>query len=108
MTQVPEFLFLVTSTAVVLGVAITVRGLLGFRPVAESPALATATPSPGHSPTDPPDDLPATSTDQEDVAPSAPVAVGPRDLREPMIMTLAGVIIATIALFTLGALINSG
>ena len=41
MTEVPPFLFIVTSTALVLGVAIAVRGLIGFRPVAEVPALPT-------------------------------------------------------------------
>ena len=108
MTQVPEFLFLVTSTAVVLGVAITVRGLLGFRPVAESPALATATPSPGHSP-------PIRPTTCRRPRPIRRMSRQWRPSRSarvtsgnPSIMTLAGVIIATIALFTLGALINSG
>ena len=104
MTEVPPFLFIVTSTALVLGVAIAVRGLIGFRPVAEVPALPT--------PAVPVSD--ATSTDPDagpsgagDLAPAMPVSSGPRDLMEPMIMTIAGIIIAMVALFTLSALVNS-
>ncbi len=103
MTEVPPFLFIVTSTALVLGVAIAVRGLIGFRPVAEVPAL----PTPFGSTSD------ASSTDTDaglagdHPAPITPLTSGPRDLKEPMIMTIAGVIIAIIALFTLSALINS-
>ena len=39
MTEVPPFLFVVTSTALVLGAAITIRGLLGFRPGADNAVL---------------------------------------------------------------------
>ncbi len=42
MTEIPPYLFIVTSTALVLGVAITLRGLWGFRPIpADTGALAS-------------------------------------------------------------------
>ncbi len=104
MTEVPPFLFIVTSTALVLGVAIAVRGLIGFRPVAEVPALPTPAVSVSDTSST---DLAAGSSEADGSAAAGGVSTGPRDLMEPMVMTIAGVIIAIVALFTLSALINT-
>ncbi|MBX3030267.1 MAG: hypothetical protein KF809_08905 [Chloroflexi bacterium] len=93
-SDLPPFLFLLTSTAIVLGVAITLRGLFGF--VSDSTPRLPATPSArgetneaGSSPT-----------------PSAE-ATGPRDLAEPMIMTIAGIIITAVGLLAVGSIMGN-
>jgi hypothetical protein len=115
MSQVPEFLFLVTSTALVLGAAITIRGLLGFRPVA---ATNSALPAPVYG-----DDVTnvllaqaeaaavasVASSDApalEDVAPAAP-PTPVRDLREPIVMTMVGIVICIMTVLAISALINN-
>jgi hypothetical protein len=117
-TEVPPFLFIVTSTALVLGAMITVRGLLGFRADAEAPALAeasalaVATPL-GSSPSSASSDAdPATSPEgdtatERDASATPPVTVGPRDLREPIVMTVAGLLIFMLSLVAISSLINS-
>ncbi len=113
MTEVPQFLFLVTSTALVLGAAITIRGLLGFRPVTTSDPL----PSPvfGEDPTDAllaqasADGVGSVTHDspsQLDVMP-APPRPAVRDLREPIVMTIAGVLICTFTLLGISALVSN-
>jgi hypothetical protein len=98
-----QFLFLVTSTAIVLGVAVTLRGLYGLvgepGPRLPAPAGGQEGDAAGSStPLDPPADRSA--------AAAAPIAA-PRDLREPIVMTVAGVFITCGALFALANLINS-
>ena len=116
MTEVPPFLFIVTSTALVLGAAITIRGLLGFRPIAENTALPTLVP----------DDTPpvavqamaeatvrAESPAADQPAPEATSAVAAtpahvvRDLKEPIVMTIAGLLICMLTIVAIAALINS-
>ena len=100
MTDVPPILFMVTSTALVLGAAITIRGLLGFMPATDSATLP--------SPVTGGDSVDAgTVTDHATSdGPSAP-ATGVRDLREPMVMTFAGVLISIFSLLAISALIHS-
>ncbi len=121
MTEVPPFLFIVTSTALVLGAAITIRGLLGFRPVTENAAL----PSPVTDDTlDAVTDVPGetTSTDAAPAgvtepagatddptppdAPATPTYVV-RDLREPIVMTMAGLLICMFTIVAIAALVHS-
>ncbi len=133
MTEVPPFLFLVTSTALVLGGAITVRGLYGFRqlPVTDAAPVGISTDiAPAMAPVDT-----ATTTVHQgtssgvDVALSSPgvttsadveatataaAAVGSevvhqpvRDMREPIVMVIAGLLICTFTLLAIGALVNS-
>jgi len=116
MTEVPPFLFIVTSTALVLGAAITIRGLLGFRPLAESPALPTLAPDDAR-----PDAVHATmeatvqaespaagqpapdATSEVDATPAYAI----RDLKEPLVMTVAGLLICMLTIVAIAALINS-
>jgi hypothetical protein len=152
MTEIPPYLFIVTSTALVLGVAITIRGLLGFRPLATDAALpnlvlddtptdplvaeaiskppvaeasaetpvaqATAEPeatlsAPVRSgapsePAEPADIVAATEEPVSPDVPPTPVVVSTvRDLREPLIMTIAGILICTFTMLGIAALVNS-
>ena len=96
--------------ALVLGVAITLRGLWDFRPLPADTGSGTAT-APSTSDmtaaTDP------ASTPQADIAPGADGAPGAatayqvRDLREPLIMTIAGVLICLFTILGIAALVNS-
>lgn len=112
MTEVPPFLFMVTSTALVLGVAITIRGLLGFRPPADDGVLP-----PPVLQGDPTDALlsqavsteAATAADGAGADGSAMAATsGVRDLREPIVMTIAGILIVVLTLVGISALVNIG
>jgi|GEM_PF-7030967 len=114
MTEVPQFLFLVTSTALVLGAAITIRGLLGFRPVTTGDPLPP--PVYGEDPTDAllaqaSADGVGTATQhspsQVDVMPASPPRPAVRDLREPIVMTIAGVLICTFTLLGISALVSN-
>ena len=112
MTEVPPFLFVVTSTALVLGAAITIRGLLGFRPGADNAVL----PAPILE-GEPADALLAQTSGSDlatpsgsasgDLSPVRPPNPGVRDLKEPFVMTFAGVFICMFALLAIGALVNS-
>jgi hypothetical protein len=113
-----QFLFLITSTAIVLGVAVTLRGLYGFVSEATPRLPASAAAQDG--------DEAGSSTSLDDAiepssgagvsaasasaasasAASAPVAQ-PRDLREPLVMTVAGVFITAGALIALANLVTS-
>ena len=95
MTEVPPFLFVVTSTALVLGAAITIRGLEGEPAealLAQTSGSDLATPSGSAS---------------GDLSPVRPPNPGVRDLKEPFVMTFAGVFICMFALLAIGALVNS-
>jgi len=105
MTEIPPYLFLVTSTALVLGAAITIRGLLGFRPLATDTVAGLAT-TPDTSDTSDMTDTSAVTTATA-TDPTAPPAHQVRDLREPIVMTIAGVLICTFTLLAIAALINS-
>lgn len=104
------FLFLVTSTAIVLGVAVTLRGIWGLvgdvSPRLPEPSLGDASGSAAGSSTSP--DLaidgPATT-----VAASATTATEQpvRDMRESLVMAIGGVFIVSGALIALATLINS-
>jgi hypothetical protein len=95
------FLFLIASTALVLGIAVTVRGLYGF--VSDATPRLPA-PSGGQGPVG----ASSSDTDPAGSAPAAaPAAVGPRDLREPLILTIAGIFIAAASLIALATLIHS-
>ncbi len=100
------FLFLVTSTAIVLGVAVTLRGLYGFvsdaSPRLPEPSLGDASRNDAGSS----NPLGSGATADSTAPPSGtgPVA---RDLREPLIMTIGGVFIVSGALLTLATLIHS-
>jgi hypothetical protein len=117
MTEVPPFLFVVTSTALVLGVAITIRGLLGFRTVAEDAAPPTPVTEGDStdglvamaSASDAPAPVGGAASDvtaDPDGSPGTP-AYAVRDLREPIVMTLAGVFICIFTLLAISALIHS-
>jgi hypothetical protein len=143
MTDIPPYLFIITSTALVLGAAITVRGLLGFRPLPEDVALpgpvvddaesgppvaestaeahtVTSTPVDGvpsvepidsAAPSDATPEVEATTATEAgptDGPPPPPPAVSTvRDLREPLVMTIAGVLICLFTILGIAALVNS-
>ena len=108
MTEIPPYLFLVTSTALVLGAAITIRGLLGFRPLATDTVAGLATtPDSPESPGATDASAVAAATDATDAAPSASPTYQVRDLREPIVMTIAGVLICGFTLLAIAALIHS-
>jgi hypothetical protein len=111
MSEVPEFLFLVTSTALVLGAAITIRGLLAFRPLAVTDTVGGAV-----SGSDSTEALPeqgssggasGVSVGISDAASDSPAPPVVRDLREPIVMTIAGVLICTFTLLGIAALIHN-
>ena len=118
MTETPPYLFLVTSTALVLGVAITLRGLWGFRTLPpDTGVLTSAADANGATDTsnvsaavdatdtaDAPD-----STDPSDgrSAHTGTSAYRVRDLREPMVMTIVGVLICLFTVLGIAALVNS-
>jgi len=107
MTEIPPYLFIVTSTALVLGAAITVRGLLGFRPVAADAGGGTgAASAPEASDTPEAADTPD-ATGSPDAALTPPVAYAVRDLREPIVMTIAGILICVFTSLAIAALIHS-
>jgi hypothetical protein len=100
------FLILVTSTAIVLGVAVTLRGLYGFvsdaSPRLPEPSLGDASGNDAGSSTTL-DGAPGASADAPTM-PSVPVV---RDLREPLVMVIGGVFIVSGALIALATLISS-
>lgn len=100
-----SFLFLVTSTAIVLGGAVTLRGLYGF--------VSDASPRLPESSLGDPKGNDAGSSDRPDGAgldgsasggSSVPVV---RDLREPLVMTIGGVFIVAGGLIALATLIHN-
>lgn len=107
------FLFLVTSTALVLGVAVILRGLYALvsDPSPRLPEGSTGDPSgndAGSSPSLDLDGAPAAAAaaaSAPSVAPASAPAV--RDLREPLVMTIGGVFIIAGALLALATLIHS-
>ena len=112
MTEVPPFLFVLTSTALVLGAAITIRGLLGFRTGADNAVLPA--PVLEGEPADTllaqasgPDRAAPNGSTSGDASPAQPSNPGVRDLKEPFVMTFAGVFICMFALLAIGALVNS-
>lgn len=100
------FLFLVTSTAIVLGVAVFVRGLYGFvsdgSPRLPEQSLGDASGGDAGSSTSPD---PASPTASASGAAAAPGQV--RDMRESLVMTIGGVFIVSGALIALATLIGS-
>lgn len=93
-SDLPPFLFLLTSTAIVLGVAITLRGIFGF--VSDSTPRLPATPSTRGE------------TNDAGSSPTPPTeALGPRDLREPLIMTIGGIVITFVALLAVASVIGN-
>ncbi len=104
------FLFLVTSTALVLGVAVMLRGLYAL--VSDpSPRLlegSTGDTSGNDAGSSPSLDLDAdagASAVATSAAPATSTAV--RDLREPLVMTIGGVFIIAGALLALATLIHN-
>lgn len=101
------FLFLVTSTALVLGVAVFLRGLYAL---VSDPAPRLPEGSPGET-----SGNDAGSSPSLDLDPAAGVAASTRsattpavrDLREPLVMALGGVFIVSGALIALATLIHS-
>lgn len=104
------FLFVVTSTAIVLGGAVTLRGLYGFvsdaSPRLPEPSLGDTTGSDAGSSTPPPDGAGAGVGLEASPSTGASVPVV-RDLREPLVMTIGGVFIVSGALIALATLISS-
>jgi hypothetical protein len=113
-----SFLFLITSTAIVLGVAVTLRGLFGLVG-GGSPRLPEPSPSDASG-------NDAGSSAHLDGAPSgtsdaaaggaapamlatSPATAGPvvRDMREPLVMIVGGVFIVSGGLIALATLIHS-
>ena len=105
MTEIPPYLFIVTSTALVLGAAITIRGLLGFRPIAADAGAGVAS-TPDASGTSEATDTPD-ATGSPDAAPTQPAVYAVRDLREPIVMTIAGILICVFTSLAIAALIHS-
>jgi hypothetical protein len=101
------FLFLVTSTALVLGVAVMLRGLYALvsDPSPRLPEGSTSEASGNDAGSSPSLDLDGASAVATSAAPAASTAV--RDLREPLIMTLGGVFIIAGALLALATLIHN-
>ena len=101
------FLFLVTSTALVLGVAVFLRGLYGFvsDPSPRLPEGSTGDTSGNDAGSSPSLDLDGATGARATVVPQTGTAV--RDLREPLVMTIGGVFIVAGALLALATLIRS-
>ena len=100
------FLFLVTSTAIVLGIAVIVRGVyaLASDPSPRLPEGSQGDPSgndAGSSPSLDLDGAPAVAA----AVPATASAV--RDMREPLIMTIGGVFILCGALLALATLVRN-
>jgi hypothetical protein len=100
------FLFLVTSTAIVLGIAVIVRGVYALvsDPSPRLPEGSQGDPSgndAGSSPSLDLDGAPAAAA----TVPATASAV--RDMREPLIMTIGGVFILCGALLALATLVRS-
>jgi hypothetical protein len=108
------FLFLVTSTAIVLGIAVIVRGVyaLASDPSPRLPEGSQGDPSGNDAGSSPSLDLDGASAATAAV-PAAATATVPaaasavRDMREPLIMTIGGVFILCGALLALATLIRS-
>ncbi len=106
------FLFLVTSTALVLGVAVMLRGLVALvsDPSPRLPEGSTGDTSGNDAGSSPSLDLDAGSVTATPVvaASMAPAtSTGVRDLREPLVMTIGGVFIIAGALLALATLIHN-
>jgi len=106
------FLFLVTSTALVLGGAVILRGVYGLvsDPSPRLPEGSTGETSGNDAGSSPSLDLDgasaaAVSAAVVSVAPATGGAV--RDLREPLVMIIGGVFIVTGALIAMATLIHS-
>ena len=100
------FLFLVTSTAIVLGIAVIVRGVYAIASD-PSPRLSEGSqgdPSGNDAGSSPSLDLDGASAATAAVPATASVV---RDLREPLIMTIGGVFILCGALLALATLIRN-
>jgi len=101
-------LFLVTSTAIVLGGAVTLRGLYGFvsdgSPRLPEASLGDTTGSDAGSSTPLPDGAGAGLEASSSTGTSVPVV---RDLREPLVMTIGGVFIVSGGLIALATLVGS-
>lgn len=100
------FLFLVTSTAIVLGVVVILRGLYGLvsgpSPRPPERPLGDASGDDAGSSTSP--NTGAGTPVTPNAAAQAPIV---RDLREPLVMTIGGVFIVSGALVALATLIHS-
>ena len=100
------FLFLVTSTAIVLGIAVIVRGVYA---IASDPSPRLSEGSQG----DPSGNDAGSSPSLDlDGAPAAAATIpatasAVRDMREPLIMTIGGVFILCGALLALATLIRN-
>ena len=101
------FLFLVTSTALVLGVAVILRGLYALvsDPSPRLPEGSTGDASGNDAGSSPSLDLDTGAGAATSAAPVANPVV--RDLREPLVMTIGGVFIVSGALIALATLIHS-
>jgi hypothetical protein len=95
------FLFLVTSTALVLGVAVVLRGLYAL--------VSDPSPRLPEGPTGDPSGNDAGSSPSLETGPGVPGPAGTavRDLREPLVMTIGGVFIISGALLALATLIHN-
>lgn len=119
------FLFLVTSTALVLGVAVTLRGLWGLVgdlsprlpesslgdasgiDAGSSTSLAAATDEAPASGDPLATGVPATAASAAGAASAAVATPAVRDMRESLVMTIGGVFIVAGALIALASLIHS-
>jgi hypothetical protein len=99
------FLFLVTSTALVLGVAVVLRGLYALvsDPSPRLPEGSTGETSGNDAGSSPSLDASAGAV----TAPAPATSTAVRDLREPLVLTIGGVFIVSGALIALATLIHS-
>jgi hypothetical protein len=101
------FLFLVTSTALCLGVAVFLRGIYGLvsDPSPRLPEGSNGDTTGNDAGSSPSFDLDAASAVAAPAVPATSAAV--RDMREPLVMTLGGVFIVAGALLALATLIHN-
>lgn len=105
-----SFLFLVTSTAIVLGIAVTLRGLWGLvgdlspRLPETSSGDTSGTDAGSSTPLEPAAQGASSSTP---ASTASPAATGARDMRESLVMTIGGVFILAGGLIAAATLINS-
>jgi hypothetical protein len=101
------FLFLVTSTALVLGGAVILRGVYGLvsDPSPRLPEGSTGDPSGNDAGSSPSLDLDGAPAAGASVAPASGGAV--RDMRESLVMTIGGVFIVSGALIAMATLIHN-
>jgi hypothetical protein len=101
------FLFLVTSTALVLGGAVILRGLYALvsDPSPRLPEGSTGETSGNDAGSSPSLDLDGSPAATASVTSASGTAV--RDLREPLVMTIGGVFIVSGALIAMATLIHS-